>query len=311
MTSATEASARPLSGVVALVAGATRGAGRGIAVELGAAGATVYVTGRSTRERRSEYDRPETIEETAELVRAAGGDGIAVPTDHLEPGQVESLVARIARDHGRLDVLVNDVWGGERLFEFDTPVWEHSLENGLRMLRLAIDTHLITSHYALPLLIACPGGLVVEMTDGTAEYNAVHYRNSTFYDLAKTSINRLGWALSKEVAPHGGTAVSLTPGWLRSEMMLDAFVVTEANWRDATVHQPHFVISESPRFVGRAVAALAADPARARWNGQSLSSGQLAGVYGFTDVDGSRPDCWRDLVEVQDAGRPADATGYR
>jgi NAD(P)-dependent dehydrogenase (short-subunit alcohol dehydrogenase family) len=302
---------RPLAGRVALVAGATRGAGRGIAVELGAAGATVYVTGRSTRERRSEYDRPETIEETAELVEAAGGEGIAVPTDHLAPAQVEALVARIAGERGRLDLLVNDIWGGEKLIEWETPVWKHSLENGLRMLRLAVETHLVTSHYALPLLLSRPGGLVVEMTDGTAEYNATRYRNSTFYDLAKTSVTRLGWALAHEVAPHGATAVSLTPGWLRSEMMLEAFQVTEANWRDAAASQPHFVISESPRFVGRAVAALAADPDRARWNGQSLSSGQLARVYGFTDVDGSRPDCWRYLLEVQEAGKPADATGYR
>ena len=303
---------RPLAGIIALVAGATRGAGRGIAIELGAAGATVYVTGRTTRERRSEYDRPETIEETAERVTNAGGTGIAVPTDHLVPAQVESLVARIAREQdGRLDVLVNDIWGGERLIEWNTPIWKHSLDKGLHMLRLAIDAHLITSHFALPLLLARPGGLVVEMTDGTAEYNAAHYRNSTFYDLAKTSVTRLAWALAQEVTPHGATAVSLTPGWLRSEMMLDAFGVTEANWRDAAVHQPHFVIAESPRFVGRAVAALAADPQRSRWNGQSLSSGQLAKVYGFTDVDGSQPDCWRYLAEVQEAGRPADATGYR
>ena len=301
----------PLAGRVALVAGATRGAGRGIAIELGAAGATVYVTGRSTRDRRSEYDRPETIEETAELVSAAGGEGIAVPTDHLEPAQVEALVARIARERSRLDVLVNDIWGGEKLIEWETPIWKHSLERGLRMLRLAVETHLVTSHYALPLLLARPGGLLVEMTDGTAEYNATRYRNSTFYDLAKTSVTRLGWALAQEVAPHGGTAVSLTPGWLRSEMMLEAFGVTEDNWRDAAAIQPHFVISESPRFVGRAVAALAADPDRARWNGQSLSSGQLAGVYGFDDVDGSRPDCWRYLLEVQETGAPADATGYR
>jgi NAD(P)-dependent dehydrogenase (short-subunit alcohol dehydrogenase family) len=305
------AALRPLAGTVALVAGATRGAGRGIAVELGAAGATVYVTGRSTRERRSEYDRPETIEETAELARAEGGDGIAVPTDHLEPAQVEALVARITREQGRLDVLVNDIWGGEKLIEWNTPIWEHSLEKGFRMLRLAVDTHLITSHYALPLLLERPGGLVVEMTDGTEDYNDVHYRNSTFYDLAKTSVTRLAWALSHEMAAQGATAVSLTPGWLRSEMMLEAFGVTEANWREATKIQPHFVISESPRFVGRAVAALAADPERARWTGQSLSSGQLAQAYGFTDVDGSRPDCWRYLVEVQDLGLPADATEYR
>jgi NAD(P)-dependent dehydrogenase (short-subunit alcohol dehydrogenase family) len=302
---------RPLAGRVALVAGATRGAGRGIAVELGAAGATVYVTGRTTRERRSEYDRAETIEDTAELVTSAGGEGIAVPTDHLEPAQVEALIGRIRRERNRLDVLVNDIWGGEKLIEWDMPVWKHSLERGLRMLHLAVDTHLITSHYALPLLLERPGGLVVEMTDGTADYNATRYRNSTFYDLAKTSVTRMAWALSQEVAREGGTAVSLTPGWLRSEMMLDAFGVTEANWQDAVRFQPHFVISESPRFVGRAVAALAADPERARWNGQSLSSGQLAQVYGFTDVDGSRPDCWRYLVEVQETGRPADATGYR
>jgi NAD(P)-dependent dehydrogenase (short-subunit alcohol dehydrogenase family) len=302
---------RPLAGRVALVAGATRGAGRGIAVELGAAGATVYVTGRTTRERRSEYDRAETIEDTAELVTSAGGEGIAVPADHLEPAQVEALIGRIRRERNRLDVLVNDIWGGEKLIEWDMPVWKHSLERGLRMLHLAVDTHLITSHYALPLLLERPGGLVVEMTDGTADYNATRYRNSTFYDLAKTSVTRMAWALSQEVAREGGTAVSLTPGWLRSEMMLDAFGVTEANWQDAVRFQPHFVISESPRFVGRAVAALAADPERARWNGQSLSSGQLAQVYGFTDVDGSRPDCWRYLVEVQETGRPADATGYR
>ena len=302
---------RPLAGKVALVAGATRGAGRGIAVELGVAGATVYVTGRTTRKQRSEYDRPETIEETAELVREAGGEGIAIPTDHLELSQVEALVTRIEREQKRLDVLVNDIWGGERLIEWNTPLWKHSLEKGFHMLRLALDTHLITSHYALPLLLAKPGGLVVEMTDGTADYNATHYRLNAFYDLAKSSVTRLAWGLSHEIAPHGGTAVSLTPGWLRSEMMLDAFQVTEANWHEAATVQPHFVISESPRYVGRAVAALVADPNRARWNGQSLSSGQLALAYGFTDVDGSRPDCWRYLVEVQETGRPADATGYR
>ncbi|RTQ45733.1 SDR family oxidoreductase [Hymenobacter gummosus] len=301
----------PLTGKTALVAGATRGAGRGIALELGAAGATVYVTGRSTRAQRSEYNRPETIEETAELVTQAGGRGIAVPTDHLEPAQVQALVARIEREAGRLHVLVNDIWGGEQLAQWNTPVWEHSLANGLRMLRLALDTHLITSHYALPLLLREPGGLVVEMTDGTAEYNAAHYRLSVYYDLVKNAVTRMGWALARELAPHGATAVSLTPGWMRSEMMLDHFGVTEANWRDGAAKEPHFVISETPRFVGRAVAALAADANRSRWNGQSLSSGQLAQVYGFTDVDGSRPDCWRYLREVEEPGRPADATGYR
>ncbi|MGF1627771.1 MAG: SDR family oxidoreductase [Alphaproteobacteria bacterium] len=301
----------PLKGKVALVAGGTRGAGRGIAVELGAAGATVYVTGRTTRDRQSEYARPETIEETADLVAAAGGTGIPVRVDHLVPEEVAALVARIRAEQGRLDVLVNDIWGGETLMEWNKPVWEHDLQNGLRMLRLAIDTHLVTAHYALPLLIERPGGLLVEMTDGTADYNARTYRLSPFYDLAKVAVNRMGWAHARDLAPHQATSVSLTPGWLRSEMMLDAFGVREQNWRDATARIPHFVISETPRFVGRAVAALAADPERARWNGQSLSSGGLAKIYGFTDLDGSRPDAWRYVEEVQDAGKPADATGYR
>lgn len=302
---------RPLERRVALVAGATRGAGRGIAVELGAAGATVYATGRTTRSQASEYARAETIEETAELVTEAGGEGIAVQVDHLVSDEVERLVTRIRTDHGRLDILVNDIWGGEKLFEWNKPVWEHDLHNGLRLLRLAIDTHLITAHFALPLMIERPGGLLVEVTDGTAAYNADHYRLSPFYDLAKVAAIRMAWAHSKDLAPYGATSVSITPGWLRSEMMLEAFGVGEANWRDATAKVPHFVISETPRFVGRAIAALAADPDRARWNGQSLSSGSLSQVYGFTDLDGSRPDAWRYMVEVQEAGRPADATGYR
>ncbi|MFD7256098.1 SDR family oxidoreductase [Streptomyces sp. NPDC059874] len=306
-----EPTQRTLEGRVALVAGATRGAGRGIAVQLGARGATVYVSGRSTRGRRSEYDRPETIEETAELVTSAGGRGVPVVADHLVPAEVEALVARIDAEQGRLNVLVNDVWGGERLFEWDSTVWEHDLDNGLRLLRLAVETHAITSHHALPLLLREPGGLVVEMTDGTAEYNASRYRNSFFYDIAKSSVLRMAFALGHELGPRGATAVALTPGWLRSEMMLDNFGVTEANWRDALTKVPHFAISETPSYVGRAVAALAADPEVSRWNGRSLSSGGLAGVYGFTDLDGSRPDAWRYMVEVQDPGHPADVTGYR
>jgi NAD(P)-dependent dehydrogenase (short-subunit alcohol dehydrogenase family) len=302
----------PLTGKVALVAGATRGAGRGTAVALGEAGATVYCSGRTTGERRSEYDRPETIEETAELVAAAGGVGIAVPTDHLEREQVRALVERIDAEQGRLDVLVNDIWGGELLAQWNTPLWKHDLDRGLRMLRLAIDTHLITSHFALALLIRRPSGLVVEMTDGTLEYNARRYRLSTFYDLAKASVLRLAFAQAEELAPHGCTAVALTPGWMRSEMMLEHYGVTEGTWREATVGSPHFVaISESPRFVGRAVAALAADPEVHERNGGSFSSGGLAREYGFTDVDGSQPDCWRYMVEVQDAGLPPDPVNYR
>jgi NAD(P)-dependent dehydrogenase (short-subunit alcohol dehydrogenase family) len=301
-----------LEGKVALVAGATRGAGRGTAIALGEAGATVYCTGRSTRAQRSEYGRPETIEETAELVGAAGGTGIAVRVDHLVPAEVEALVERIDNEQGRLDVLVNDIWGGELLFEWDKPLWEHDLDKGLRVLRLAIDTHLITSHFALPLLTRKPGGLVVEMTDGTREYNDANYRVSAFYDLAKSSVLRLAFAQAQELEPHGCTALALTPGWLRSEMMLEIYGVTEDNWRDGERVNPHFAaISESPRFVGRAVAALAADTELQGRNGGSFSSGGLAREYGFTDVDGSQPDCWRYLVEVQDRGLPADPTGYR
>jgi NAD(P)-dependent dehydrogenase (short-subunit alcohol dehydrogenase family) len=299
-----------MQGKVALVAGATRGAGRGIAVQLGASGATVYVTGRTTRSERSEMNRPETIEETAVLVDHAGGRGIAVQVDHLVPDQVQALVNRIEREEGALHVLVNDIWGATTM-EWNKSVWESTLDIGLRTLRLAIDTHAITSHFAMPLLIRKPGGLVVEVTDGTDEYNATRYRVSFFYDLAKAAVNRMAFALAHELAPHGATAVSLTPGWLRSEAMLEAYRVTEANWRDATAVSPHFAISESPAFVGRAVVALAQDANVARWNGKSLSSGQLAKIYGFTDIDGSQPDAWRYLVEVQDAGKPADMTGYR
>lgn len=301
----------PLTGKIALVAGATRGAGRQIAVQLGAAGATVYATGRTTRERRSEMDRPETIEETAELVTAAGGTGIAVAVDHLDPDQVRRLVERIDAEQGRLDVLVNDIWGADPLISWEKPVWEQPLDAGFRTLRLAVDTHIITSHFALPLLIRNRGGLVVEIGDGTKEYNDVTYRLSVFYDLAKVSVNRLAFTQAHELAPHGGTAVALTPGWLRSEAMLEHFGVTEATWRDGGAKDPHFVMSETPAFVGRAVVALAADPDRARWNGKSLDSGGLAQVYGFTDLDGTRPHWARYYDEVVAAGKPADDTGYR
>ncbi|WP_058302961.1 SDR family oxidoreductase [Gorillibacterium timonense] len=300
-----------LHGKVALVAGGTRGAGRGIAVELGVAGATVYITGRTTRAERSEYNRPETIEETEELITKAGGRGIAIKTDHLIPEQVQALAERIEQEQGRLDILVNDIWGAEHLAEWHVPIWEHSLEKGLRMLRLAIDSHLITNHFVLPLLIKNKNGLIIEMTDGTFEYNHKNYRISMFYDQAKTSIIRMAWALAREVQPYQCTAVALTPGWMRSEIMLEHFMTNEENWQEAAAKEPHFLISESPRYVGRAVAALAGDPQVVRWNGQSLSSGELAQIYGFTDVDGSQPDCWRYLVEVMEAGKPANVNGYR
>jgi NAD(P)-dependent dehydrogenase (short-subunit alcohol dehydrogenase family) len=301
---------KPLAGRVALVAGGTRAAGRGIAVQLGAAGATVYVTGRTTRDQCSEMNRPETIEETAEMVDEAGGRGIAVQVDHLFPDQVRDLVARIEREQGALHVLVNDIWGATTM-EWNKTVWESTLDIGLHTMRLAVDTHAITSHFALPLLIKTPGGLVVEVTDGTDEYNATRYRVSFFYDLAKAAVNRMAWALAHELKPHGATAVSLTPGWLRSEAMLEIYGVTEENWRDATKDTPDFGITETPHYVGRAVAALAADPDVARWNGQSLSSGQLAKVYGFTDLDGSQPDCWTFMTEVQEGGKQATVDDYR
>jgi NAD(P)-dependent dehydrogenase (short-subunit alcohol dehydrogenase family) len=288
-----------LRGKLAVVAGATRGAGRGIAVALGEAGATVICTGRTTRAQRSEYDRPETIEDTAAMVDDAGGQGIAIAADHLDPAQVQDIASRIERDHGgHIDVLVNDIWGAETLKggppEWDRPIWELDLGVGLRILRLAIDTHLVTSHLLLPLLVDRPGGLVVEVTDGTNDYNASHYRISVFYDLAKVAVNRLAFSQGHELAPFGGTAVAITPGFLRSELMLETFGVTEDNWRDAPGKSapPTFALSESPRYVGRAVVALATDPERARWNQQSVTSGQLAKIYGFTDIDGSQPDVW-------------------
>ncbi|MET0535752.1 MAG: SDR family oxidoreductase [Steroidobacter sp.] len=302
--------ARSLAGKVALVAGGTRGAGRGIAVQLGAAGATVHVTGRSTRDRKSEMNRPETIEETAELVTKAGGRGIPMRVDHLVPAEVKALIEKIERDSGGLHILVNDIFGATHI-EWNKTVWESDLDYGLRLLRLGIDTHAITSHFAVPLLLKQRGSLLVEVNDGTAEYNATRYRNSFFYDLAKAGVQRMAFALSHELRNKNVTVVELTPGWLRSEAMLEAFKVSEGNWRDATAHVPHFAISETPAFVGRAVVALASDPQVARWHGQSLSSGALAREYGFTDVDGSQPDAWRYLVEVEEAGKPADVTGYR
>ena len=304
---------RPLDGRVALVAGATRGAGRAIAVELARAGAYVYATGRSTRANGpSEMDRPETIDETEDTIIAAGGSGRAVRVDHLDPAQVEQLIATIDTDHGRLDVLVNDIFGGDRYAGWDQRLWEHRLDHGLRMLRLGIDTHVITSHHALPLMLRTGPALLIEMTDGTAEYNADFRRGvGLYYDLIKASVERITLALAAELDTTDCTAVALTPGWLRSEHMLDQFGVTEATWRDALAEEPHFCISESPTYVGRAVAALAGDPEVARFAGTVLSSGQLAQVYGLTDTDGTRPDARRYIPEVQATGRPADDTGYR
>lgn len=302
----------PLTGRVALVAGATRGAGRAIAVELARAGAFVYATGRSSRATGpSEIGRPETIEQTGELM-AAVGSGAAVRVDHLDPAAVGALVARIETEQGRLDILINDIFGGDAYAQWDKKLWEHDLTGGLRMLRVGVDTHLVTSARALPLMLRTPNALLVEMTDGTSAYNRAFRRDVGFYyDLVKASVERIAIGLAAELDGTSCTALAVTPGWLRSESMLDNFGVTEATWRDAIEGEPHFGISESPTYVARGIAALAADPQLGRFAGQVLSSAQLARVYGVTDTDGTRPDCWTYLVEIQDPGLPASEAGYR
>ncbi|MCP9955061.1 SDR family oxidoreductase [Actinomadura madurae] len=285
-----------LEGQVALVAGGTRGGGRGIAVQLGAAGATVYVSGRSSGSERSDLGRPETIEETAELVTAAGGTGIPVRVDHSVPDEVRALAERIAAERdGRLDVLVNSVWGGDALTDWEHPLWEQDLDRGLRLLRRAVETHVITSRFMLPLMVARRRGLAVEVTDG----NTARYRGSFFYDLAKSSVIRLAFAQAAELRPHGVAAVAITPGFLRSEHVLDHFGVTEENWRDAVAKDPHFAYSETPAYLGRAVAALAADPGVMSKTGRALATWGLYEEYGFTDVDGTQPDFaahWADAL---------------
>jgi NAD(P)-dependent dehydrogenase (short-subunit alcohol dehydrogenase family) len=292
---------RPLEDKVAVVAGGTRGAGRGISVELGAAGATVYVTGRSSRiAKLSPIGRPETIEETAEMVEAQGGRGIAVRVDHSEPEQVEEFFERVGEEqNGRLDILVNDVWGGESLTQFDTLFWELSLEDGIAMLRQGIETHIITSHYAAPLMVRRKSGLVLEITDGVGS----GYRGSLFYDLVKTSVIRLALAQAVELRQHEVAALALTPGFLRSEEMLEHFGVSEATWREAIQKDPHFAVSETPSYIGRAVAALAADPDILNRTGEVVSTWQLAKEYGFTDRDGSRPD-WGSHMREHFQGVP-------
>ncbi len=300
------AAKKVLQGKIALVAGATRGAGRGIAIALGEAGATVYCTGRSsrkrTRRRPATPGRPETIEETAELVTAAGGRGISVRVDHTEPAEVKKLVAAIKRRHKGLDILVNDVWGGDALTEFGKTFWTVNLENGLRMLKQAVHSHIITSHYAVPLMLGRRGGIIFEITDGDAFY----YRGNLFYDLVKISVIRLAFAMSRELRKRDIVSVALTPGFLRSEAVLDHFGVTEANWKEAGKRNvsyrgddrnspdqndapADFMVSESPRYIGRAVVALAADPKVKNKSGRVFSSWAIAREYGFTDLDGTRP----------------------
>ena len=284
----------PLAGTVALVAGATRGCGRAIAVELGRAGAHVYATGRSSRTAGpSEMGRRETIEDTGDLIVAAGGAGTAVPVDHEDAGAVAALVARIGAEHGRLDVLVNDIFGGDRYLEWGKPIWEHDLAGGLRMLRMGIDTHLVTIAHAVPLMLRSGGRLLVEVTDGPSDVNAdIRPGVGLYYDFVKGGIDRLVRALALDLADTSVTPVGVTPGWLRSEAMLDKFGVTEETWTDATQRVPGFAISETPTYVARGIAALAADPQQLDVAGQVLTARDLSDRYGTTDVDGSRPDAW-------------------
>jgi NAD(P)-dependent dehydrogenase (short-subunit alcohol dehydrogenase family) len=288
---------------VALVAGATRGAGRAIAVELARAGLFVYATGRSSRvSGRSEMDRPETIEETGDLIRAAGGAGSALVVDHEDPAAVAAVIAAAERAQGRLDVLVNDIFGGDRYMEWDKPLWEHDWPGGLRMLQMGVHTHLITCAAAIPLMLrtaAAHGtrGLVIEMTDGTSQANAEFRRNVGFYyDLVKANVERIVTGLTAEFTGQPAIAVGVTPGWLRSEKMLENFGVTEGTWREACVKTPGFGISESPAYVARGVAALVQDAGADRWAGTIVSARQLADAYGVTDTDGTKPDCWGYLA---------------
>lgn len=300
---------KALQGKVALVAGATRGAGRGIACMLGEAGATVYCTGRSSRTRTAVREtrgagfdlarRPETIEETAEEVTARGGAGIPVRVDHTVEDQVKGLFDRIQAEQGRLDLLVNDVWGGDELTEWGKPFWELTLQKGFLMLQRAVHSHIITSRYAAPLMIPRGEGLIVEITDG----DNFAYRGNLFYDLVKVSVIRLAYAMSEELRPHRITALAVTPGFLRSEAMLDHFGVTEANWQEGAKKDRHFIASETPFYVGRAVAALASDPEKLKKSGKAFSSWGLAKEYGFTDLDGRQPN-WGKYFEENIAGRP-------
>ncbi len=304
-----------LTGKVALVAGATRGAGRAIAVELARAGAYVYATGRSSRATGpSDMERPEVIEETGELMIAAGGDGAAIRVDHLEESEVVGLRERITSEHGRLDVLVNDIFGGGKFTQWERKVWEHDIDAGFYMLRMGLHTHLINIRHLVPLMLEHPDGLVIEVTDGTSEYNADFRRDVGFYyDLVKAGVERItaGLATEFDIAGEQCTAVAVTPGWMRSESMLEQFGVTEDNWRDACAKVPGFDISESPAFVGRGIAALAADPDRHAFAGQVVSSALLARIYGHTDLDGSRPDVWLQHAEQVRLGKDRNALGYR
>lgn len=279
---------KPLSGQVAVVTGATRGGGRGIARMLAEAGARVYCTGRSTRAHGVTVGGPETLDETVEMIRHAGGEAIAVRVDHTVEAEVQALFERVRRDEGRCDVLVNSIWGGDPFIDWEARFWALDIAKVRALLDQAVISHLIAARYAAPLMVEAGRGLIVEVTDGELP----GYRGQLLYDLVKASVNRLGYAMAWDLAGTGVTALTVSPGFLRSEQMLRNFGVTEANWRDGIASDRFFEQSETPGFVGRAVAALAADPEVDRKAGLALFACDLADEYGFTDEDGRVPRFW-------------------
>jgi len=282
----------PLEGQVALVAGATRAAGRGIAQELAAAGAKVYCTGRSTRGAAATPGRPETIEETAELIEAAGGAAVALRVDHTREDEVEALAARLKADEGRLDILVNDIWGGDDLVQWGAPFWKQDIAVMRTLVDRATLSHWITARYCVPMMVEANRGLIVEVTDGANP----GYRGQLLYDFIKAGLIRLAYAMAWDLATTRVTALALSPGFLRSEAMLERFGVSEPNWRDGAASDPDFAASETPRYVGRAIAALAADPNLRAKAGGAYFAADLADEYGFTDLDGSRPHFWKSVL---------------
>ena len=310
---------KALEGKVAVVAGSARGAGRGIACMLGEAGATVYCTARSARGNLVTKKRPETIDETAEMVTARGGVGIPVRVDHTVPEEVERLFKRVKREQRRLDLLVNNV-NGDAMYQWKRS-WDISLDVGLSILKAAIYSHIVNAHYAVPLMLETKRGLIVEITDGDGFY----YRGNLYYDLTKTTAIRLAMDFSYELRKKKIAVVAITPGFLRSEVVLESLGVTEANWRDAVKKRPEFAESETPFFVGRAVASLAADARVMKKSGRVFNSAELARQYGFTDVDGRSPKIWEwisdsafrykkiddEFYSYFDAGASPSSTGAR
>lgn len=308
MSENTSVSARPLADQVAVVAGATRGAGRGIARGLAEAGAIVYCTGRSVAGRPSPYGRPETIEQTAEMIQAAGGAAIAVRVDHTVESEVEALFERIDAEQGRVDVLVNSVAGEDPMMHEWGSFWETSLDNSAAIFKQALLSHIMTAKHAARRMIAAGRGLIVEVT----ENDLLGASGNLTTQSVKLSLKGLALGMAAELKSHGVAALAITPGFLRSESMLENFRVTEETWRDGGKEDKNFLESESPLFVGRAVAALAADPGVLERTGQLLSSWQCGHEYALNDYDGRRPDWGRldiDFTTLPEAFMQVFRTG--